>query len=87
MEEYKMVFMRNFLFKTFIAGCLLYIFSLIVTVAFWSSWAKLTEYIFSISKTDFGRLMLLFLIIIKVFLVFIVLAPCIALHWMIKKKK
>ena len=87
METQKIIFVRNFLFRTFLIGLAFAIFYLIVTIAFWnSSLMSWIESKFKVSEAELGTLTLSFFTLIRFVLVFIILAPCIALHLMIKKK-
>ncbi|MBB6498513.1 hypothetical protein [Pedobacter cryoconitis] len=65
---------------------MLYVLSLIITLEFWHTWASLVKNFFMVGETEFGYILLLFFVLIKVVLVFLVLVPAIALQWMIKKK-
>ena len=88
MEIQKIIFVRNFLFRTFLIGLAFAIFYFIATIAFWnSSIISWIESKFKVSEAEIGVLTLSFFSLIRFTLAFIILAPCIALHWMIKKKK
>ncbi len=88
MEKEKMIFLRNFLFRTFLVGVAFGIFYFTVSIIFWGSSLLLwIENMFKVSESDIGNLTLLFFTIARFVLVFLILAPCIALHWMIKSKK
>ncbi len=87
MEKEKIIFFRNLLFKTFIIGLAFGVFYFIATIAVWNtgltSWI---EGIFKVNHTELGDLTLSFFSTIRIILAFLLLAPCIALHWMIKSK-
>jgi hypothetical protein len=87
MEIEKIIFFRNFLFKTFIIGVLFGVFYFIATIIFWNtglmSWI---ERMFKVDDTEIGNLILSFFSTMRIILAFLFLAPCIALHWMIKRK-
>jgi hypothetical protein len=87
MEKEKIIFFRNFLFKTFIVGLAFAIFYFITSIAFWNtafmSWIERT---FKVNDAEVGNLILSFFSTLRLVLVFLILAPCIALHWMIKRK-
>ena len=61
METEKLIFFRNFLFKTFIIGLLFGVFYFISTILFWNtglmSWI---EKMFKVNDTELGNLMLSF---------------------------
>ena len=87
MEIEKIIFFRNFLFKAFIIGLLFGIFYFIATILFWnSSLMSWIERMFKVNNTEVRNLTLSFFSAIRLVLAFLFLAPCIALHWMIKRK-
>jgi hypothetical protein len=87
MEIEKMIFFRNFLFKTFIVGVLFGVFYFIATIIFWdTSLMSWIERMFKVNDAELGNLMLSFFSTLRIILAFLFLAPCIALHWMIKRK-
>jgi hypothetical protein len=88
MEIEKIIFFRNFLFRTFIVGIVFAVFYFISTIAFWNTWLmSWIEKMFAINDAELGNLTLSFFSTVRIVLVFFFLAPCIALHWMIKRKK
>ena len=83
----KIVFFRNFLFKTFIIGVVFAVFYFITSIAFWNTWLiSWIEKMFKVNDTELGNLELSFFSTVRIILAFLLLAPCIALHWMIKLK-
>ena len=88
MEIEKIIFFRNFLFKTFIVGLVFLVFYFITSIAFWNTWLmSWIEKMFKVNDAELGNLILSFFSTVRIVLVFLILAPCIALHWMIKRKK
>lgn len=88
MEIEKIIFFRNFLFKTFIVGLVFAVFYFITSIAFWNTWLmSWIERMFKVNDADLGNLILSFFSTVRIVLAFLILAPCIALHWMIKRKK
>jgi hypothetical protein len=87
METEKMIFFRNLLFKTFIIGVSFGVFYFITTLIFWNtsvtSWIERT---FNVNDAELGNVILSFFSNLRTVLAFFFLAPCIALHWMIKRK-
>ena len=87
METEKMIFFRNLLFKTFIIGVLFGLFYFISNVIFWNtglvSWV---ESMFKVNEAELGNTILSFFSNLRLVLALFFLAPCIALHWMIKRK-
>ncbi len=87
MEKEKIIFFRNFLFKTFIIGVVFAVFYFIASIAFLDTWLmSWIERMFKVSDADVGNLILSFFSTLRLVLAFLFLAPCIALHWMIKRK-
>lgn len=87
METEKMIFFRNFLFKTFIIGVLFGLFYFIATIVFWNTWVmSWIERMFKVNDAELGNIILSFFSTLRIVLAFFLLAPCIALHWMIKRK-
>jgi hypothetical protein len=88
MELEKIIFFRNFLFKTFIVGLTFAVFYFITSIAFWNTWLmSWIEKTFKVNDAELGKLILSFFSTLRIVLAFLILAPCIALHWMIKRKK
>jgi len=86
MDRAKIIFIKNTLFRSFIVGCVFYVLILIITLGFWNTWACLVKSVFSVGEAEFGNTILLFFVMIKVILVFLMLVPAVALQWMAKKK-
>ena len=87
MEKEKIIFLRNFLFRTFLVGAAFGVFYFIATIIFWDSSLMLwIENMFKVNEAQIGNLTLLFFTLARFVLAFLILAPCIALHWMIKRK-
>ena len=87
METEKIIFFRNFLFKTFIIGVLFGVFYFVSTIIFWNtSLMSWIEKMFKVNDAELGNIILSFFSNLRTVLAFFFLAPCIALHWMIKRK-
>lgn len=86
MEKQKLILIRNFLFKTFIVGLLLAIFLLVMTITVWDLWSTFVYSTFQISEKELGTLVINSFLNLRLFLIFILLAPAISLHWIIKTK-
>lgn len=56
-------------------------------VAFRHTWETWIGDIFGIEEKELGKVVLTFFMNVRIILVFIILSPAIALHWMIKKEK
>ena len=86
MERDKIIFFRNFLFRAFIIGVVFGVFYFIVTFAFWNVWASWVASFFKVDEKEFGRLVLVFFMSLRIVLAFLFLVPALALHWMARKK-
>ena len=88
METEKMIFWRDFLLRIFIVGI---VFFAVIGIAYLifsnSPMMPWIASLFKVDEHDLGRLTLHFFGAVRFVLVFLVLVPCIALHWMIKRKK
>ena len=87
MEHEKIIFFRNFFLRAFIIGVAFALFYFIVTYVFWNTGVSWATHFLKIDEKEFGRLVLLFFVELRVVLVFLFLVPALALHWMAKKKQ
>jgi hypothetical protein len=87
MEYEKIIFFRNFFFRAFVIGLAFSLFYLIATYLFWDTGVSWATHFFKIEEKEFGRLVLLFFLELRVVLVFLFLVPALALHWMARKKQ
>jgi hypothetical protein len=55
-EREKIIFLRNFFFRAFIIGVAFALFFLIVTYAFWNTWASWVTSWTKVDEKDLGRL-------------------------------
>ena len=85
MEAEKVVFFRNFFFRAFIIGVAFALVYFIIAYAFWNTWVTWVAYWFKVDEKEFGRLVLLFFMQLRIIIVFLFLVPALALHWMAKK--
>jgi hypothetical protein len=86
MDREKIIFLRNFFFVAFIVGLVFALFYFAVTTLLWSTAASWATHFFKIDEKEFGRLVLLFFIELRVVLVFFFLVPALGLHWMARKR-
>ncbi|HEY1871644.1 MAG TPA: hypothetical protein VGG71_11345 [Chitinophagaceae bacterium] len=87
MQREKIVFFRNFLFRTFFIGVLFAIFILIIATAFKNTFDVWAAKLFGMEKDEVGEILFGFFMNIRLVLLFLILSPAIALHWMLKKTK
>ena len=86
MEHHKIIFFRNFFFRAFIIGLAFAVFYFIATYMFWNTGVSWATHFFKIEEREFGRLVLMFFIDLRVVLVFLFLVPALALHWVSRKQ-
>jgi hypothetical protein len=86
MEREKIIFFRNFFFCAFVIGLIFALFYFAATALLWNTAASWVIHFFKIDEREFGRLVLIFFIQLRVVLVFFFLVPALALHWMAKKR-
>ena len=85
MERDKILFYRDFFLRAFVIGVVFALFYFVVTLAFWNTWASLTASWFKIDEKEFARVVLQFLLHVRLVIVFLFLVPALALHWMSKR--
>jgi hypothetical protein len=86
MDHHKIIFFRNFFFVAFVIGLIFALFYFAATMCLWNTAVSWSTHFFKIDEKEFGRLVLLFFIQLRVILVFFFLVPALALHWMARKK-
>lgn len=82
METEKIIFFRNFLLRTFFIGVLIAIFFALVTFGLWDMMMPWVANLFKIEPEEMGELVIGFFMNVRIVLVFFMLAPALALHWM-----
>ena len=87
MENEKIVFFRNFLFRTLLIGVFFAILTFVLLVAFRNTWEIWVAKYFGTEEKELGKIVLNFFMNVRLVLVFLILSPAIALHWMVKKVK
>ena len=86
MENEKIIFWRNFLLRVFFVGFILAVLLFVVTVSFWQEWSSLLNNIFGIDEKELGKMFVNSMLYLRILLFFVILAPAIALHSLVKKK-
>ena len=87
MEKQKLIFIRDFLFKTFIVSLVFAILLFVMTATFWDKWSGFLYAKFQVPKSTLGELVVDSFLHLRLYLIFVILTPGIALHWLIKSKK
>lgn len=88
MKEYKecIICMRNFLLKWFIIGFAIFLLSSILFIFLKDFGGQMAMSLYGIDPDFYINFAFIMLGLIKLFLIFMVLAPALALHWMIRNK-
>jgi uncharacterized BrkB/YihY/UPF0761 family membrane protein len=86
MDRDQVIFFRNFFFAAFIIGLVLALFFFAATMLFWNMGLSMATHFFKIDEKQFGNLVLLFFIELRIVIVFFFLVPGLALYWMARKK-
>jgi len=86
METEKMIFLRSFLFKTFLVGILFAIILALLTFALRGAFMPLATSVFRVEEAEVNELIFAFFLNVRLVLLFLILAPAVALHWMIRNK-
>jgi len=87
MENEKIIFFRNFLLRTFLIGIAFAILMFVAFASFRQTWVTLLASIFGTDEKELGTIMLYFFTNVRIILLFLILSPAIALHWMARKSK
>ena len=87
MQKQNMILLRNFLFKTFIVGLLFALFIFVMTMTFWDNWTSLVFSKFQLPAKELAELFVNSMLTLRLYLIFVILVPAIALHWTIKSLK
>jgi len=78
---------RNILLRSFVIGLVIVFLLGLATVTAWPTWAGLASQWFHADETVLTRLVLGFFLNVRFFLLFIVLAPALGIHWTLKSDK
>jgi len=86
MDRSKLVFWRNFLGVTFLVSLAVAIILFTVTYSLWNTWLPLLGFLHTDEKS-IANIALITFSFLRIFIVFGLLCPLLALHLMIKKSK
>jgi sterol desaturase/sphingolipid hydroxylase (fatty acid hydroxylase superfamily) len=78
---------RNVLLRTFVVGCVFALLLALVTFGAWDCWVSSAMRMAHTDEATLVPVVLSFFAQLRFFLVFIVLAPALALHWTIKREQ
>lgn len=77
--------LRNLLLRTFVIGLVIVLLLGFATVAGWQTWTLTASEWLHADEITVTRVILEFFLSVRFFLLFIVLAPAIAIHWTLKR--
>jgi hypothetical protein len=80
MDREKIIFFRNFFLCAFVIGLVFALFYFAATALFWNTGVSWVTNFFKIDEKEFGRVVLLFFVELRVVLVFFFLVPALALR-------
>lgn len=83
----KLKFWRSFLFRTAAVSYVIAALSSLVAVTSWNTWQALIVQWYHTSPEAVGSVVLNYFTSIKFFIVYLLLAPAIGLHWTIKAQE
>lgn len=86
MQKQNLVLFRNLLFKIFIVGFLFAILLFFLTTTFWDKWSGMVFAKFGVASKELGEMFVNSMLYTRFYLLFVILTPCVALHWLIKTK-
>ena len=87
METDKMLFFRNFLFRTFLVGLVLAVVLFIGMIALRDVWLSIAMSLFHLEEPEINEAVFAFILDVRLVLLFFILAPALGLHWMANSKK
>lgn len=87
MDTHTVLFLRNFFLRSFLVGILIAIALFVATFALQSIWMPLLTSGFNLEANEVSEVVLASLLNIRIVLLFLLLTPGLALHWMSKGKQ
>ena len=87
MEKQKLILIRDFLLKTFVVGLVFAILLFVMTSVFWDKWSTFLYTKFQVPKSELGELVVDSFLHLRLYLIFVILVPGLAMHWVVKSKK
>ena len=85
MDREKVIFFRNLFLRLFVIGVVFAILLFVATLAFWNTATGLVMHLFKVDEKELGRIVLSFFLNMRLIVLFLFLAPALALHWTAKK--
>ena len=87
MNKQNLILLKSFLFKTFIVGIMFAVLIFVLTFCFWDKFSYIASSKFQVTQQDLGLVVINFFSILRFYLIFVILVPLIALHWLIESQK
>ena len=87
MEKNKIIFLRDFLLRTFLIGIVFAVALFILTVGLRDIWISMATGFFHLEAPQIDALMLSFFLNVRLVLIFLILSPALALHLMQRGKE
>jgi hypothetical protein len=78
---------RNLFLRTALVSVLLAWLLAALTIGLWDTWTGLMSGLFRTQPVEFGALMGNWFALIKFYIIFVLLAPALALHWEAKRRE
>ena len=86
MDNTRILFYRNLLFRCLLVGIGVAIFLFAATILLRDTWMPLAMNVFKLEEGEVSEQVLGTLLNVRLILLFFFLTPALALHWMIKKE-
>jgi len=83
----QMIFWRNFLLRIFLIGVVLTLLLFVFIELFWSTWVMAAVSMMHVDDSTLAQAVVQMFMEIRNVVIFFLLAPAAALHWMIKEKE
>ncbi len=77
---------RNILLRSFLIGAAIDLVQIVATLTAWSFWISLASAVWHTDEPHLSAVALNYFTLTKFFLVFVLLAPGLAIHWTIKSE-
>lgn len=87
MDKQTLITIRDFLFKTFLIGLLIAVLLMVISIILWEPWSLFINNKFLVTEEDLGKMFVNSFLYLRFYLLFIILSPAIALHWLVISKK
>ena len=87
MDRARIIFFRNFFYAAFVIGIIFVLFYFAATLLFWNTATSWATQLCKVDEKEFGNLVLLFFIQLRIVAVFFFLVPALALHWIVRKRQ